>query len=177
MPSPLYSHTYFHHNMTGSDMVLVVWPSVHPGSYSLWRLCLLPLRFHSKLPSSCVLWERKGRGKDMAELWNWGLKQEFCHARCLDSSHCSGLVWSGQHIVARCATDEPWSQTPANDRGLAEFSPDAPVNHTVGLRNSEDDKWNAKIMWLLQFSFHHCHILNKYNLLSWENLIKFKIFI
>lgn len=37
--------------------------------------------------------------------------------------------------MARCATDEAWSQTPAKDRGqdLAEFNPDAAVNHTVGL--------------------------------------------
>ncbi len=35
-------------------------------------------------------------------------------------------------------------------------------------------KQALKILDKKQFSFHHCHILNTYNLLSWENISKFK---
>lgn len=35
-------------------------------------------------------------------------------------------------------------------------------------------KQALKILDKKEFSFHHCHILNKYNLFNWENLIKFK---
>ncbi len=35
-------------------------------------------------------------------------------------------------------------------------------------------KQALKILDKKQFSFHYCHILNAYNLLSWENIINFK---